>query len=141
MTTRSLDTALLLPTDVPAAGEALGWSAAFRTLWTAFAPLASPPFTGNPTAPTPPPGDNDTSIATTAWVKAEIASGVAGVASFNTRTGVVVLTNPDVVGVLPSSATLPAMNGTANAGSSTAWSRADHVHPSDVNAVYDCGTF
>jgi hypothetical protein len=32
------------------------------------APLASPAFTGNPTAPTPTAGDNDTSIATTAFV-------------------------------------------------------------------------
>lgn len=34
------------------------------------ADLASPSFTGNPTAPTPAPGDNDTSIATTAFVTA-----------------------------------------------------------------------
>lgn len=32
------------------------------------APLASPVLTGNPTAPTPTAGDNDTSIATTAFV-------------------------------------------------------------------------
>jgi hypothetical protein len=37
------------------------------------APLASPAFTGSPTAPTPPPDDNDTSIATTAYVQVEIA--------------------------------------------------------------------
>ena len=35
------------------------------------ADLASPVFTGNPTAPTPSTGDNDTSIATTAFVKAQ----------------------------------------------------------------------
>lgn len=34
------------------------------------APLASPSFTGNPLAPTASPGDNDTSIATTAFVTA-----------------------------------------------------------------------
>ena len=34
------------------------------------APLASPLFTGDPRAPHPAPGDDDTSIATTAWVKA-----------------------------------------------------------------------
>lgn len=34
----------------------------------AKAPLASPAFTGTPTAPTPSPGDNDTSVATTAFV-------------------------------------------------------------------------
>ncbi len=39
------------------------------------APLASPALTGNPTAPTPSPGDNDTSIATTAFVAAAVTSG------------------------------------------------------------------
>jgi hypothetical protein len=38
------------------------------------APLASPAFTGNPTAPTPAAGDNDTSIATTAFVQSAILS-------------------------------------------------------------------
>src|SRR4029077_3845290 len=38
------------------------------------APLASPVFTGNPTAPTPTAGDNDTSIATTAFVTAADAA-------------------------------------------------------------------
>jgi hypothetical protein len=38
------------------------------------APLNSPAFTGNPTAPTPATADNDTSIATTAFVKAAIAA-------------------------------------------------------------------
>jgi hypothetical protein len=36
-----------------------------------YATLASPTFTGNPTAPTPATSDNDTSIATTAYVKAQ----------------------------------------------------------------------
>lgn len=36
------------------------------------ATLASPAFSGNPTAPTPPPGTNSTQIATTAFVKAAI---------------------------------------------------------------------
>lgn len=35
------------------------------------APLASPTFTGDPKAPTPATGDNDTSIATSAFVKAQ----------------------------------------------------------------------
>jgi len=38
------------------------------------ASLASPAFTGNPTAPTPTPGDNDTSIATTAFVQATLGT-------------------------------------------------------------------
>jgi len=37
------------------------------------APIASPTFTGNPTAPTPAQGDNDTSIATTAFVRTEFS--------------------------------------------------------------------
>jgi hypothetical protein len=40
------------------------------TINASFAPLASPVFTGNPTAPTPAANDNDTSIATTAFVTA-----------------------------------------------------------------------
>ena len=39
----------------------------------AKAPLASPTFTGDPKAPTPATSDNDTSVATTAYVKANIA--------------------------------------------------------------------
>jgi len=41
---------------------------------TDVAPVASPAFTGNPTAPTPTFGDNDTSIATTAFVQAALAA-------------------------------------------------------------------
>jgi hypothetical protein len=42
-----------------------------------LAPLTSPTFLGNPTAPTATPGDNDTSIASTAFVTAAIAASVA----------------------------------------------------------------
>ncbi len=38
-----------------------------------LAPLASPAFTGNPTAPTPSTADNDTSVATTAFVQNNLA--------------------------------------------------------------------
>ena len=41
---------------------------------TVVAPLASPAFTGNPTAPTPTAGDNDTSVATTAFVTGAIST-------------------------------------------------------------------
>lgn len=44
---------------------------------TGFAKLASPVFTGNPTAPTPVDGDDDTSIATTAFVKSVLAEALA----------------------------------------------------------------
>ena len=40
---------------------------------TGTAPINSPVFTGDPQAPTPPPNDNDTSIATTAFVQAAVA--------------------------------------------------------------------
>lgn len=42
------------------------------------APLASPTFTGDPKAPTPAPGDNDTSIATTAFVVGAVAGALLG---------------------------------------------------------------
>ena len=42
-----------------------------------LATLASPSLSGNPTAPTPASGDNDTSIATTAFVKTLVDSAVA----------------------------------------------------------------
>lgn len=41
------------------------------------APLDSPVFTGSPTAPTPPTADNDNSIATTAFVKAQAYAPIA----------------------------------------------------------------
>jgi hypothetical protein len=41
-----------------------------------LAPLASPTFTGDPKAPTPGVGDNDTTIPTTAWVNAAIAAAL-----------------------------------------------------------------
>lgn len=44
----------------------------------ALARLASPTFTGDPKAPTASPGDNDTSIASTAFVTAAVAAGGGG---------------------------------------------------------------
>jgi hypothetical protein len=108
---------------------------------TGGAPIASPAFSGNPTAPTPTAGDNDTSLATTAFVHAAITALPAGVASFNTRTGTVVLLAADVTGVggallsqVPVvSTTLPLMDGTAAIGSGTKWAAADHIHPTDTS--------
>ena len=78
---------------------------------TSRAPIASPAFTGNPTAPTPTPGDNDTSIATTAFVNAEIAAD------------------------RPYSDTNPLINGVAAQGVSARVSRQDHVHPTDTTRL------
>jgi hypothetical protein len=50
---------------------------------TGAAPLNNPVFTGDPKAPTPAPGDNDTSIATSAFVTAAIAAAVASGATSN----------------------------------------------------------
>lgn len=63
----------------------------------------------------------------------------AGVTSFNTRVGMVTLSNADVVAVLPSSAALPLMDGAAAAGSLTTWSRGDHQHPTDTSRVAKIG--
>jgi len=66
------------------------------------APLASPSFTGTPVAPTATADQNDTQIATTAFVVGQAASAT------------------------------PEADGTAAAGTSLKYARADHVHPTDT---------
>jgi hypothetical protein len=68
--------------DVSAAGGAL---------------LNSPALVGNPTAPTQTPGTNSTTLATTAFVQAALATA-GGVTSFNGRAGAVTLTMADITG-------------------------------------------
>jgi hypothetical protein len=68
---------------IPTNGQIAQWTDAthiqgIATSTLGFAPLASPTFTGDPKAPTPTAGDNDTSIATTAFVAAAVAAGSAG---------------------------------------------------------------
>ena len=46
------------------------------TAATTYAPIASPTFTGDPKAPTPTAGDNDTSIATTAFVQTGLGTKI-----------------------------------------------------------------
>jgi hypothetical protein len=75
------------------------------------APIASPALTGNPTAPTPPAGDADNSIATTAFVKDALTAQGA---------------------IFPSNAA-PVMDGTAAPGTSVLYSREDHKHPIDTS--------
>lgn len=67
------------------------------------APLASPALTGNPTAPTPVLTDNDTSIATTAFVQGQgfLKSGDEAVTSVASKTGAVTLAVGDVSGAAP----------------------------------------
>jgi hypothetical protein len=57
--------------------------------WSTFnakAPTASPTFTGNPTAPTPSSGDNDTSIATTAFVTGAVQQALSFIGYFGAGT-------------------------------------------------------
>jgi hypothetical protein len=79
------------------------------------APIASPSLTGTPTAPTATAGTDNTQIATTAFVMGAVASGVAGVSSFNTRTGAVTLQLSDVTGVGGAPLASPALTGTPTA--------------------------
>jgi len=62
-----------------------------------FAPLDSPAFSGVPSAPTAPAGTSDGQLATTAFVMNAVEESTTGVASFNTRTGVVALTLADII--------------------------------------------
>jgi Chaperone of endosialidase len=63
---------------------------------TGYAPIDSPNFTGVPTAPTAALGSSDGQIATTAFVQNAVTESTTGVASFNTRTGAVVLNSSDL---------------------------------------------
>jgi hypothetical protein len=73
------------------------------------APLASPVFTGDPRAPTPATADSDTSVATTAFVKAQNYGDVAGpagavadrIAVFNGTTGKLIKDGGQTVATLP----------------------------------------
>lgn len=115
------------------------------------APLASPAFTGNPTAPTPLTASNDTLIATTAFVKS-VTGDLAPLASpaftgnptaptpltadndtsIATTAFVQTLVAQQPFGMLPSNGT-PLMNGAAACGVGVEGSRYDHVHPVDTS--------
>lgn len=55
----------------------LSWLNLKTTLSNLFAPLLSPSFTGNPTAPTQTAGNNSTRLATTAYVDGKMVRGTA----------------------------------------------------------------
>lgn len=77
--------------------------------------IASPYLAGNPTAPTPPAGDNSEAVATTAYVESAIATGIAEtpiVNTFNSRTGNVQLEAVDVENALGYVPTSPALVST-----------------------------
>lgn len=83
---------------------------------TTRAPLASPAFTGSPTAPTPSATTNSTRIATTAFVQGKVSDLQSSIAS-----------KADL-----ESATNPSANGAASPGTASTASRSDHVHPTDT---------
>ena len=100
-----------------------------------YATLADPTFSGTPQAPTPSPGSNNAQIATTAYVQTAVSGSVAGVSSWNSRTGAVTFTFADITGVFPAGSGLPLMDSTGSAGINNTWSRSDHVHPSDTSRL------
>ena len=92
----------LLSEDVVRLSEALDSIDTDVAALQSKAPLASPALTGTPSAPTPAVDTNTTQVATTAFVVGQ------------------------------ASAANPIINGTATAGGSSRYSRADHVHPTDT---------
>jgi hypothetical protein len=78
------------------------------------APNDSPLLTGNPRAPTPTVGDNDTSVATTGFVQAAI-TGASLVFSFNSRQGAVTLNLADVTNAGGAPLASPAFSGSPTA--------------------------
>jgi hypothetical protein len=79
-----------------------------------FARAADPVFTGNPQAPTATAGDNDTTIATTAFVTTAVAA----------------------VPAAPAPATVaPLIDNAALVGVATKYAREDHVHPISYTAA------
>jgi hypothetical protein len=85
---------------------------------TGGAPLASPNFSGAPTAPTPAQTSNDTTVATTSFVKAALAAG--GVSSWNSRTGAVTLQANDISAVGGALLAGPAFTGVPTSPTPTA---------------------
>jgi hypothetical protein len=83
---------------VAAAGVATAWSRGdhVHPSDTTRAPIASPTFTGVPAAATAAPATNTTQLATTAFVTAAVSAGTAGVVTWNTRSGSVVMTLADI---------------------------------------------
>jgi hypothetical protein len=70
-----------------ALGDDPNFAATLTAALAAKAPLASPALTGSPTAPTPTAGDNDTSIATTAFVTTAVAVQRGLYVGINAQTG------------------------------------------------------
>ena len=79
----STGTALDIDTSPTSGSTHLVTSGGVYTALSAKAPLASPNFTGNPTAPTQSIEDSSTAIATTAYVNACVSSYIQGITVFS----------------------------------------------------------
>src|SRR5262245_52579339 len=88
-----------------------------------LAPINNPVFTGDPKGVTQLPGDNDTSLATTAFVTNAVATGTAGLAP---------IASPLFTGD-PRSTTAPADSDNDNSIPTTAWVRRNFAHFDPAN--------
>lgn len=114
-------------TPVPGGGAgSMIWSSTTTSVliwngssWVPEAPdkatLASPALTGNPTAPTASVGDNDTSIATTAFVTAAVAAKAPAVQAVTSAATVTPTFSNDIVKVTAQAAALTLANPTGTA--------------------------
>jgi hypothetical protein len=111
------DTSLATTAFVTAA-DVVVLAAAASSAATLYAPKASPVFTGNPTGPTPSPGDNDTSLATTAFVTAAdvvvlAAAATAGNTAYAPKANAI-LTTPNIGAAVATSVAADTFTTTAN---------------------------
>jgi len=107
---------------------------------------ASPTLTGTPTTTTAAVDTNTTQIASTAFV---VGQGYAKLASpaltgTPTTTTATVDTNTTQIAstafvLAQAGSTTPVVDGTAAVGTSTRWSRQDHVHPTDTSRAPSSG--
>lgn len=105
---------------------------------TSRAPLASPTFTGTPTAPTAAVDTNTTQVATTAFVVGQGYAKLASPALSGTPTAPTAAVNTNTTQIATTAFVLGQGNSTAAtitalgaqaAGTSNLYARADHVHP------------
>jgi hypothetical protein len=89
------------------------------TVAATYAPINNPNLSGVPTAPTAAPGASTSQIATTAFVHAAVTAATTGVASFNTRTGAVVLTSSDITAASGAVLASPNFTGVPTAPTAT----------------------
>jgi hypothetical protein len=107
--------------------------------------LASPAFTGTPNAPTANPGTSTAQLATTAFVMAAVAAATTGVASWNGRTGVVTLSQADIVNAAgwasPSFTGIPLAPTAATATNNTQIATTAFVHAALLAGAPGVSTF